>query len=469
MYPNAPTDTEEFIRLIEANSPDVKDIIKEYIDAHNTSEMLQGVNYYFSKSDITKRNIYVYDEAGNKIIDQDATNNKLPSGWHKLLVDQKTAYLVGDPVTVGSKSDKDIEPVTETMGEEFDDALPELVKNASNKGREWLHPFIDEEGNFDYIIIPAEQVIPIYDNSKRKNLDAAIRYYTLDDGEVTKIELWDHEQVTYYEMIGNGEIYLDVSEDVNPAPHFFYGENGYGWNKVPFIEFKNNEECVSDLVFYKAYVDMYDKIMSDEGNTLEDMQSFIYVLKGYEGTDLKQFITDLKRYKVISMSDEQGAGVDTINSEVPVEATNSYLDRLIQNIYAFGQGVNTNTDKFGNNPTGVALKFLYSLLDMKSNVSERKFAKALEKFVWFVCEYLSISGQGDFDYKDITFTFNKSMIMNETELLDNLMKSSASTETKLEHDPFVSDVEQEKDRLQKEQDEYMRNMPDVSDDESRTD
>ena len=136
MYPNEPTHTEELIQAIDNQSPKITEILKEYIESHDTTKMIEGERYYYKENDITKRQIYKYTNDGQKVIDTDATNNKLASGWHKLLVDQKTSYLVGEPVTIGSKSDKDIEPITETLGDEFDDTLPELVTAASNKGRE---------------------------------------------------------------------------------------------------------------------------------------------------------------------------------------------------------------------------------------------------------------------------------------------------------------------------------------------
>jgi SPP1 family phage portal protein len=461
LYPSSPTETEILNKKITDDAPKTEDVIRDYIEAHRMEipKMQEGIDYYFAKGKISKRVIEVYGDGGAKSVDPDATNNKIPSGWHKLLVDQKVSYLVGDAITIASKTEKDIKAIQEALGEEFEDTMPELVKNASNKGRDWLHPYIDEEGKFDYIIIPAEEFIPIYDNNKRKHLQGGIRFYSLDD-ETTKIEVWDENVVTYYEMV-NGEVVKDALEEINPASHFYYNDKGYGWGKVPFVEFANNEERVSDLIFYKNLIDCYDLLMSDVSNTLEDIQSFIYVLKGYEGTDLKQFTNDVKRYKVISMSDEQGSGVDTINAEVPVEAVKTHLERLAQDIYAFGQGVNSSPDKFGNAPSGVAIKNLYSLLDMKASMLERKFSKGLEKFIWFVCEYLSISGQGDFDYKDLTFTFNKSLLVNEMEIIQMAQQSQGlvSRLTILRNHPWVDNPTEEEKRLESEMDEYAKHLP----------
>lgn len=452
MYPDTPTETEKIIEIIERNSPKITDFLKELIQKHDTTKMLQGVRYYLGESDILKRQIFTY-ENGVKVVDDEATNEKIVSGFHKILVDQKTAYLVGEPMVFGSRSDnqKQLDLLQELIGERWEDTIPELIKGASNKGKEWLHPFVNEEGEFDYMIIPAETYIPIYDYSKRKKQVAGIRYYKIDDN-VTKIELWTPEDVTYYEMI-DGQVYLDALEEVNPAPHFtnVEGTEWKSWGRVPFIKFANNEEEVSDLHFYKSIIDAYDLLVSDAQNTLIDMQSLVWALVGYEGEKLDEFMANLKRYKAIKLDSD--GDVKTIRAEVPVESYKTQIDILKENIYAFGQGVNPSPDIIGNAPSGVALTNLYSLLDMKASVLERKFTPALREFMWFIGEYVKHANLGEFDYRDVTFTFNKLILTNETEIVDMAMKSKGiiSDTTILENHPWVKDAAQEKVRIEEEE------------------
>ncbi|WP_373894453.1 phage portal protein [Virgibacillus sp. CBA3643] len=471
MYPVSATHTEELIDIIKSNSPRTVDIIREYIDQHDTTKMDEGVRYYFNESDITNRKIYTY-ENDRKVIDYDATNNRLPVGWHKTLVDQKVSYLAGKPATINSKEDDDpaLDRINEILDDEFNDTLPELVKQTSNKGIEWLHVYVDDEGNFDYIIVPAQEFIPIYENTKRKNLVGGIRYYPLDD-HTRKIELWDDEQVTYYEETNSG-ITLDMTYEENPQSHFYYGESGYGWSKgnkrvVPFIGFKNNEESVSDLTFYKSLIDAFENILSDTTNTVEDVQKFLYVLKGYEGTDLEEFITNLKRYRAIKTDGESGSGVDIKQGDVPINSTDSILDRLTELIYQAAQGVDNSNDKFGNNPTGVSLQFLYSFLDMKANTMERKFSKSLKQLLWFVCEYLSIAENIETDYRDYKFTFNKSIITNKKEEIENVNNSKGivSDETIFANHPLVDDPQLEKERMETPQESAFNLDDPVNDDE----
>jgi len=464
-------ETDRLNKLIEESKKGTTDFIREYISKHNASKYQEGVDYYFKKNDIMKRNIYAYDAEGNKHIDMDATNNKAASGWHKLLVDQKVSYLTGEPVTLNSEDDDDAtDSINEVLGHKFNDMLPTLVKNASNKGVEWLHPYVDEQGNFDYIIIPAQEGIPIYENTKRNDLIGFIRKYKLDlDEEIEKVELWDAETVTYYEYV-NGQLYPDYSfGDEHVQSHFYYKNDGYGWGSVPFVAFDNNDERVSDLTFTKDYIDIYDNLFADTANTLEDIQQILYEIRGYEGTSASEALANIKRYKVVLVDGEK-SGVDMKQGEMPMSSMDSYLDRLSKNLYTFGGGVDFDTDKFGNSPSGVALQFLFSNLDMRASVAERKFTRAIQEFLWFVCEYLSIAENKEIDYKEITITFNKTIVSNQLEKVTMAQQSMGivSKETLLENHPFVTDVEAEKQQLEDEQEQYVMLDDEGEEDEQET-
>ncbi|MGG0666959.1 phage portal protein [Lederbergia citrisecunda] len=446
------THTEELIEHLAANAPNPTptELIKRIYEAFDTTEMQKGIDYYLNRNDIKRRQIYMYRD-GQRVVDIDANNERIPSGFHKILVDQKTAYLAGEPMSFSSRSENQsvLELIDDLIGEKWEDMLPELIKNASNKGKEWLHPFINEEGNFDFMLIPAETFIPIM-NVKTNKLTAGIRFYN-ESEDIVRLEVWTDTDVTYYILVNN-QIMLDEDEELNPAPHFTNadGTEWRSWGRVPFIEFANNNERIGDLFFYKEAIDAYDMLVSDAQNTLEDMQSLIWALKGYTGEDLGEFMENLKRYKAVSLDLE--GGLDTIRAEVPVEAYQVQTDKLKENIFAFGQGVNPSPDIIGNAPSGVALTNLYSLLDMKASILERKFTLALRDFMWFLAEYCNISGRPSFDYRDILFAFNKMLLTNEAEIIEMAEKSIGiiSKTTILENHPWVKDVALEQERLQKE-------------------
>ncbi|PAF19744.1 phage portal protein [Terribacillus saccharophilus] len=465
MYPMTPTLTEEMTKIIEtgakANEVTRADFIQMLIDKHDTLPMIEGVAYYLNDNSFIKKKEKFLIKSGVKVADVEGlkANNKISHAWHKLLVDQKTQYLVGKAMTFSSDDKQLGKNIDELADERFDDTMNELVKSASNKGVEHLHPFINEDGEFDYVIFPAEEVILIYDEKRNRDVEAALRYYPIldDKGEVVKIkaEWYTKTQVHYYESF-NGEFVPDVTEPENPASHFTYNDKGFGWGRVPVIPFYNNSEAVNDLKFYKDHIDEYDKIVSGLADTFDETQELIWILKGYDGQDLDEFMTNVLYYRAIKTSED--GGVDTKSVEVPISSASQHLDRLEESIYTFGQGVNTKTDKFGNNPTGVALKFLYSLLDLKANQMERKFRAALSEFFWFYVEYLDMAGKGSYDVKSIDMTFNRTMITNEAEKAEIAQNSLGiiSRETTVENHPWSK--QDEMDRIKKEEDEYTRNM-----------
>ncbi|MFS0655702.1 phage portal protein [Bacillus sp. 179-C3.3 HS] len=476
MYPTSPTHTEELIKVIEDSAetseklPDTT-ILQKMIDKHagERDQMLEGVAYYMNQADIKKRNRYFYEQ-GIKKIDTEKPNNRISHNWHKLLVQQKVQYLLGKPITFNAEDETFLSVVNEFIDEDFDDCMQELLKNASNKGKEWLHPFVDEEGNFDYLRIPAEEVIPVYDSTKKRSLLYAIRYYdvkTIDDKITRKVELYTDEQIYYY-VEDNGSLVLDFDYENNPESHFYDKRGkGYGWGKVPMIEFKNNEEGVSDLIFYKDLIDQYNNNISNNANTFDEMQDLIYVLKNFAGQDLSEFTTNLRHYKAVEVSGE--GGLEMKSAEIPMDSANSHLDRLEENIYRFGQGVNNNPDKVGNSPTNVAIKNLYSLLDLKANEAERKFRPALSVFFWFFTEYLKMTGQKEYDHTLLQMTFNRSRMTNELEQVQMSNQSTdLSRETRLANHPWVDDVEAELKRIEAEEADYRNSMPPLTDIETES-
>ncbi len=428
--------------MLDAGGISDERIIGDLIRSSNNSHMLEGIRYYNNDGDILRRRQHRF-EAGVRVEDATKENRRLAHNWHKLLVDQKTAYLTVKPIRFNADEPQVTKRINKLLGEAFDDTLCELIKGAANKGVEWLSLFVDENGSFGFAVIPAQQVVPIWDTSFQKRLAGLIRYYEItavDGKNELVIEWWNENTVKYFSRDSSGKISF-IREDC----HFYRSGLGYGWGRVPFVAFKNNEEMHGDLRFYKQLIDDYDINMSDLSNNLAEIQEVVTVLKGYEGTDLREFAENLRYYKVIKVASGDGCGVDKLELTIPVEAKREILDRLERNIFLFGQGVNVNVDKFGNNASGVALKFLYSLLDMKAGITERKFVAATKEVLWFLFEYIRMTEGISFDEKSVAVVFGKRMIYNEAELAQIASESKGiiSDRTIIAHHPWTEDVDDE--------------------------
>ena len=243
--------------------------------------------------------------------------------------------------------------------------------------------------------------------------------------------------------------------------HFLIGNTPGTWGKVPFIPFKNNDYELPDLKFVKTLIDGYDRGRSDVANYLDEIRSSVYALKGYGGEDLGQFMRELNYFRAISL-DEDGSA-EVLNASVDIAAAKDDLEMLKKDIYDFGQGVDKNSDKLGNSPSGIALKFIYSGLDLKCNRMENAFKDGMDQLFWFVNRYLELIGAGSFYDKKISITFNRDIAINESQAITDCQNSKGviSDETIVKNHPWVEDADAELELLKKQEDAEKKELSDM--------
>lgn len=452
----------------------LKSLIEDDLKSDVKAKMTEGVDYYGNEPDILDEDFRKYTVDGVDYTDTNKSNRHVTNNFQKLLVDQKASYIIGNPVVLEvkdktlaeTKRDEMTDNLNEVLGENFEDTVNDWIVGASNKAWETVHCFIDVEGGFKYEIVPSEQIIPIYDTNHEKQINQVIRYYEVkvfnknskEADTRYAAEWWTDHDVTYYLQNEKEDYELDVNYKPNPAPHFLkYNtsnkdkKSGQGWGKVPFILLANNSKSTTDLEPIKRYIDAYDAVTSGFLNDIHDIQTAIWILKGYEGTDLSEFMRNLITFKAIKLEADEHAGAEPERLEIPVEARKTMLELLDNKIYSIGQGVDLN--KLVDNTSGVALKILFTGLDMKANTLIRKLKKAFEDLAWFVCEYMNRVNKLGYDYKDFGFVINKSTIYNTKELCENivLMASFMSKQTAVANNPFVEDAKAEIEQMEKEE------------------
>lgn len=390
-------------------------------------------------------------------------DNRVSHNFHQLITDEKTAYMFTNPILF-DVSDKSLnKKITEVLGDDFKSESAYLCTNATNSKVAWLHYWIEDD-KFLYSVIETEQCLPIFDGKLKKKLVGFYRYYTVVEEdyigrnkEYVIFENWDDKHCEKYKFKGNlsgtGLTYL--------PDEFESFEHELG--EVPFIEFKNNRNMISDLKKYRDLIDIYDKVMSGYANDLEDIQQLIYILENYGGESLKEFLGDLKRYKAIKTNSSPNGtkgDVRTLSIEIPVEARNSILDILKKQIYESGQALQQDTENFGN-ATGVALKFFYRKLELKAGLTQIEFEKGFNRLIRAIMKFLNVP---DWETKTITQTWTRNMISNDLEnaQIANTSKGVISDESIVKNHPWVENPEDEMKKIKSEQneiDEYENIIP----------
>lgn len=462
------TTTEEVIYNLEKNAPMTnREIAQQEVNDFKRSKryewMLTGEAYYRNQTEILNHKRYTIGEGGAKIEAINLANNKLVHGFIRKLVDQKSGYLLSKPISIQTDGpDEYKDELDKYFGKAFLRQLKNLGKNAFNNGIGWLQVYYNETGELSFKIIPSRECVPLWKDGAHTDLDAMIRFYPIVIYEaktkktVNIVEFWDDTGVMKWVQgtaINSDYIPYEALQGHFSAIDAEGKTQQLNWERIPFIPFKYNDEEMPLVEILKTLVDDYDLRMSENANNLEDLPNSIIVVKNYDGQDVGEMRRNLATTRTLKVSGD--GGVDTLTIDIDTTAFSNHMEMLRKSIYEFGRGVDTQSDKFGNSPSGIALRFLYGDLDMDANIIETEFQASLEQLLWFVNQHLANTTNKDYSEFDVEFIFNRDILINETEAVTNAKDSVGviSDETIVANHPFVTNVQDELDRIKKERTE----------------
>lgn len=265
-----------------------------------------------------------------------------------------------------------------------------------------------------------------------------IRFYRIAENKPMYIEVYEIDGITSY--IANPEGGVELIEEKTPYKLKIkkdilntevIGEN---WSTLPIIPLWGDETHKSSLTTsLKNKIDLYDIILSDFGNNLEDNNDIYWVLKNYQGQDMSEFLADYKYFKTIKTDDDGGAEAKTI--ETPHEARQIALNILRQQIYEDAMALDMKT-LTGGSLTNVAINSAKTDLDLKTDEFEWQCIEFIENILELYNEYRSINLEDD-------IKFIRRTITNDTEVIDNIykMRSDIDQETALRLNPYIDDKE----------------------------
>lgn len=465
--------------------------INEFKDSKIFKEMVKGSKYYKNEGEINEKVRTYIDENGQEVVAPHAKNYQLGHPILYKMINQKAGYLMRKKPTIKQvveKGKKEDEDYKEALKDIFDNKMHKRLKytliEAVKRAFGWWQIYIDENGDFKVRLRYATRIVPIWKDEEHEVLDALIMFYDVeiytseDTKEIkTKVQYYDSEGVRYY--IYDANTLIEDVEEVERRKHLIIGKDTEGtailghytvngkvrlWEKrIPFIYFKYNGDELPLIHFLKALLDCYDELCSKMGDSIYEAPDGVNVVKNYQ-QEAGTFQKNLETFNTVFL-DSDGE-YERKKIEITIEAFKSFIEQLRKDIYEGGFGVDTQSEKFGTQDSGVALKQLYADLDLDCSNIETEFKSSLEYFKSFVDEWYAIKDNKDFTKNEVEFIFNKTMTINEKELIENCNNSLdiLSRKTILAKHPYVENVEdelekikEEKEELEKEQDnEYTK-------------
>lgn len=423
-------------------------------------EQLRGEAYYRGDQDILRRQRTVIGAEGKPRAVDNLPNHRVVDNRYALMVDQKTNYLVGKPFVISTENKNYGELLRKTFNNRFHRLLKYVCEDALNGGIGWLYPYYDGRGELTFQRFPAYDILPFWADDDHTILDCALRYYTRTlwrgrERETEElVEIFRRDGLYRCQLVGETLVLQGVREDYVTLREAGREPMGFCWDKIPLVAFKYNKQEIPLLNRVKTLQDGINLMLSDfENNMQEDARNTILVLKNYDGENLGEFRNNLTTYGAVKVRED--GGVSTLSVAVNGENYKEILDLLRKSLIENARGYDGKDERLSGSPNQMNIQSMYSDIDLDANGMETEFRAAFEELLWFVDRDFANRGLGDFTDTPVQIVFNRDMLMNESETVENCVKSQGilSKTTLIEQHPWVNDVELELSRLAEEQGE----------------
>jgi SPP1 family phage portal protein len=456
---NSPNTSNPDIRYLES-------VIGDWLKSERRNEQLLGEKYYDGDHDILRREKKVIGADGNLIPIQNVANNKLVDNQYRKLVDQKTNYVLGKPITIATENDDYLEALTKVFTKKFHRQLRTLAQYAVDGGIAWLYPYYDEGGNFKFDVFPSHEICPVWKDKAHTELDCVMRYYSEElfnakGGKETKyhVDMYTIHGINHFYYRGASLIPTE-----NPHSDYLTFEGqGCNWDKLPMIPFKYNTKEIPLIRAVKCLQDSLNQVLSDfQNNMEEDPRTTILVLKNYDGTNIPEFRQNLATYGVIKVTTVDGVqgGVETLNVEVNAANYQAILMQLKRAIVENGRGFDAKEERMDGDPNQMNIESMYTDIDLDVNGMETEFQAGFEDLKWFIDQHLIHDNQGDFTNEPVEFVFNRDIFINEDAKIENCVKSVGvlSNKTILSRHPWVTNVNHELKQIEEDKQAELEEM-----------
>lgn len=422
---------------------EIKALIEQDQALKEREERYLGRKYYHYKP--KKSQEYIDTYSNGKIHTIKGPRQDLYINLFKMIVNQKIDYVLSKPIS----TQVDINMLPEFN---FNDIFDKLSLGASLDTTSWLHFYINTQGRLDWVQVSDKEIIPLYDKYD-KYIAGIIRYYYMDKSTL-QAELWTIDGVKKYTFVENSQT------KVEEKAHFYIDEKYQGevvntqpanFNMIPFVPLYNNKAHEGDIEDLYSMIDMYNSITLGFVDNIDLFQEALVKLKGFTGEkdELQDAMKQLRISKAVAVPAD--GDVEYLKVEIPVEARETILDLLKESIFTIGRGVIIERLGDGSgNITNVYIKSKFAGLDSKASDTIKQLTIFYYQLIQFISNYYNTS-------LDMYIEFNKTQLFNESELIASNVNSIPlieagllSKETLMENNPWIDNVDEEKERITKE-------------------
>ena len=429
-------------------------LVSELVSLYETSDKYLGLEklgrYYLGKQSILLR----------KRAEPSAPNTRVVCNHAKYIVDMTVSYLVGNSVAYAASDDVDISALQQAyIKQDIASLDQELAKSMMIYGSTSELVYTDEDGVIKSALIPPENGFVVYDDTVERNRVLGVYFYDTKtlSGQADSREIFVYDASYSYHFHGRAGAYPTL---VETAAHYF--------GAVPMIEYRNNAECQGDFEQLIPLIDAYNLLESDRVNDKEQfVESFLFLKNIELDTDTAK---KLRREKIL-ISDFDQSDAKYLSKALNEADVKVLRDDLKDDIHRFSMVPDLSDESFGNNLSGVAIKYKLMGFEQHTKNKERYFARSLKERFKLYAHMLSLKRQmADVPVYEVDLVFTRNLPANELEISQMLVNLSGmvSNETLIGQLPFISDEKEEQQLLEEEQKRQAQQAAEAAEDEYRT-
>lgn len=384
--------------------------INDFINGKERKAMLVAEDYYNGENTTVNalKRIYWSDTAKGWAENPFVANNKIGYGFFYDMVSQKVNTLHNEPPSITTNKYEFPNKYMKQLG--F--SLKKAGTIASIQGTAFL--FEDLYNNIT--VFKASDCIPYYDDETGV-LRALIRFWTVKTKakDILYFEVYEEDGVTKYKDTPRIEIVNEKTPykfTIRKSAISTIIQNDT-ISKLPIVEYMNNEERKSDFrKNIRSKIDIIDIVESGFANNIEDFSDVYWTIRESANIPIdtyEDFVANINRTKKVFGEDVQPHQI-----EIPTQARSTFVEMIKKDLIKDSGVIDTET-MTGSSLTTTAIKA--ATMELRQRVSD---------FEWFAYQTTNDLIAIYQNYNMVSFEFDvvfeKMLINNDTELIDNVIK-----------------------------------------------
>lgn len=414
-----------------------------------------------------------YYEGNHDILKDMDRENRLVCNHAKDITDTASSYFIGNPVTY--KSDQDIKPLMdalETAGSDETDGDNGLDLSIYGRAYEYIYTRQEETELFIKNLSPQNTFI-VYDDTIEQNELFGVYYYARKDDTDVGNTIYVATVLTQnYKYVLNIQNIDTPQALIEPPEAHFKGE-------VPLIEYLNNKMAIGDFQLQIPLIDAYNALMSDRVTDKEQFIDAILAIYGTllsdednepgDGAGAEKAMKRLRREKLLEMPGD-GAKAEYITRTYDEAGVEILKKAIEQDIHKFSHIPCMTDESFGGNVSGVAMEFKLLGMENITKIKTRYYKKGLRKRLRIFANFLDTRSGIHVDVTTVTPIFTRALpknLLEISQIVTNLW-GKVSRKTLLAQVPFVDDVDEELQAVEKEEQEALEQQKEIFGNEPNT-